>query len=106
MIQLSHLYTTTGKTATLTIWTIASKVMPLLFNTLSKFVMLPSGSGVKTPLANAGNARDTGLTPGSGRLPGGGNGNPLQCSFLENPREGEAWWAAVYGVAQSWTLQM
>ena len=76
MIQLSHLYMTTGKTATLTIWTIASKVMPLLFNTLSKFVMLPSGSGVKNPLANAGNARDTGLTPGSGRLPGGGHGNP------------------------------
>ena len=34
---------------------------------------------------------------------GGGNGNPLQCSCLENPRDGEAWWAAVYGVAQSWT---
>ena len=34
---------------------------------------------------------------------GEGNGNPLQCSCLENPREGEAWWAAVYGVAQSWT---
>ena len=32
-----------------------------------------------------------------------GNGNPLQCSCLENPRDGAAWWAAVYGVAQSWT---
>ena len=32
-----------------------------------------------------------------------GNGNPLQCSCLENPRDGGAWWAAVYGVAQSWT---
>ena len=31
------------------------------------------------------------------------NGNPLQCSCLENPRDGGAWWAAVYGVAQSWT---
>ena len=31
------------------------------------------------------------------------NGNPLQCSCLENPRDGEAWWAAVYGVTQSWT---
>src|SRR5574338_1367179 len=31
------------------------------------------------------------------------NGNPLQCSFLENPRDGGAWWAAVYGVAQSRT---
>ena len=33
-----------------------------------------------------------------------GNGNPLQCSCLENPRVGGARWAAVYGVAQSWTL--
>ena len=33
---------------------------------------------------------------------GEGNGNPLQCSCLENPRDGEAWWAAVSGVAQSW----
>ena len=34
---------------------------------------------------------------------GEGNGNPLQCSCLENPRNGGAWWAAIYGVAQSWT---
>ena len=34
---------------------------------------------------------------------GEGNGNPLQCSWLENPRDGEAWWAAVSGVAQSRT---
>ena len=34
---------------------------------------------------------------------GEGNGNPLQCSCLENPRDGGAWWAAVYGVAQSRT---
>ena len=34
---------------------------------------------------------------------GEGNGNPLQCSCLENPGDGGAWWAAVYGVAQSWT---
>ena len=34
---------------------------------------------------------------------GEGNGNPLQCSFLENPRDGTAWWAAIYGVAQSRT---
>ena len=35
-------------------------------------------------------------------LAGEGNGNPLQCSCLENPRDGGAWWAAVYGVAQYW----
>ena len=34
---------------------------------------------------------------------GEGNGNPLQCSYLENPRGSGAWWAAIYGVAQSWT---
>ena len=34
---------------------------------------------------------------------GEGNGNPLHCSCLENPRDGGAWWAAIYGVAQSWT---
>ena len=34
---------------------------------------------------------------------GEGNGNPLQCSCLKNPRDGGAWWAAIYGVAQSWT---
>ena len=34
---------------------------------------------------------------------GEGNGNPLQCSYLENPRDRGAWWAAVYGVTQSWT---
>ena len=47
----------------------------------------------------------TALTPifGLPIPPGEGNGSPLQCSCLENPRDGGAWWAAVYGVAQSWT---
>ena len=43
---------------------------------------------------------DLGFT---GAWNGEGNGNPLQCSCLENPRDGGAWWAAVYGVAQSQT---
>ena len=58
---------------------------------------------VKNPPADAGDARDMGLIPGLARSPGEGNGNPLQCSCLEDPMDGGAWWAAVYGVAQSWT---
>ena len=46
---------------------------------------------------------ETWSIPGLGRSPGEGNGNPLQCSCLENPRDGGAWWATIYGVAQGWT---
>ena len=53
--------------------------------------------------ASAYNAGDPGLIPGSGRTPGEGNGNPLQYSCLENLMDGAAWWAAVHGVAKSWT---
>ena len=49
------------------------------------------------------NAVDPGLIPGSGRFPGGGHGNPLQYSCLENPRDREAWQATVHGVTKSWT---
>ena len=51
---------------------------------------------VKDPLANAGDVRDAGLIPGLGRTPGGGNGNPLQYSCLENPMERGAWRASLY----------
>ena len=53
---------------------------------------------VKNPFANAGDMRDTGSIPGSGRSPGGGHGNPLQYSALENALDGGAWWATVHGV--------
>ena len=59
---------------------------------------------VKNLPANAGdtcNVRDTGLIPGSGRSPGGGHGNPLQYSCLENPMDRGAWRATVHGVAKS-----
>ena len=46
---------------------------------------------------------DPGLIPVLDRLPGEGNGGPLQYPCLENPWDRGAWWAAVYGVAQSWT---
>ena len=53
---------------------------------------------VKNPPANAGDVRDIGSIPGSGRNPGEGNGNPLQYSCLKNPMDGGAWWAAVHWI--------
>ena len=58
---------------------------------------------VKNPPVNAGNVRNTGLIPGSGRSPGRGNGNPLQYSCLENLMDRGAWWATVHGVTKSQT---
>ena len=49
------------------------------------------------------NAGDPGLIPGLGRSPGGGNGNPLQYSCLENPMDRGAWWAIAHRIAKSWT---
>ena len=51
----------------------------------------------KNPPANAG---DAWFDHGSVRSPGEGNGNPLQCSWLENPMEGRAWWATIHGVTK------
>ena len=58
---------------------------------------------VKNLPANAGDVKDSGSVPGSGRSPGEGNGNPFQCSCLENPMDRGAWQAAVYGVPESQT---
>ena len=52
----------------------------LIRNATSQVVLV-----LKNPTCNAGDVRDMSLIPGSGRSPGGGNGNPLQCSCLENP---------------------
>ena len=53
--------------------------------------------------ANAGNLREAGLIPGSGRSPGGGHGNPLQYSCPENPMDRGAWQATVHSVANNRT---
>ena len=58
---------------------------------------------VENPPASVRDVKDEGSIPGSGRSPGGGNGNPLQYSCLENPMDGGAWRAIVLGVGQSWT---
>ena len=55
---------------------------------------------IKNLPANGGDTRDEGLIPGSGKSPGGGQGNPFQYSCLENPMDRGAWWAAVRGVAK------
>ena len=58
---------------------------------------------VKNPLASAGDIRDMGSIPGSERSPGGGHGNPLQYSCLENSMDRGAWWATVHRVPKSQT---
>ena len=55
---------------------------------------------VKNPPANEG---ERSLNPGSGRSPGGGNGNPFRCSCLENHMDRGAWWAIDHGVAKRQT---
>ena len=60
---------------------------------------------VKNLPANAEDVRDTGLIPGSGRFSGGGPGNPLQCSCLENPMDRGTWWATVLRVTESDTTE-
>ena len=62
-------------------------------------VGFPGGSDGKESACHMG---DLGSVPGLGRSPGGGHGNPLQYSRLENPMDRGAWRAAVHGVAQSW----
>ena len=58
---------------------------------------------VKKPTANAGDIRDVNSIPDPGRSTGGGNGNPLQYSCLENFVDRGAWWATVHGVSKSQT---
>ena len=58
---------------------------------------------IKDGPANAGAIGDKGSIPGLGRSPGGGNGNPLQYSYLENPMDRGACWATVHRVTMSQT---
>ena len=63
-------------------------------------IWFPNGSDGKESACSAG---DLGSIPGSGRVPGEGNGNPLQCSCLKNPMDRGAWRTTVHGIANSWT---
>ena len=60
----------------------------------------------KNPLANAGDTRDEGSIPGSGRSPGEGYGNALQYSCLENPMDGGAWWTTIHGVTELYMTEV
>ena len=71
--------------------------IPVLFGASQVVLVL------KNPPFSAGGVRDTGLTPGLGRAPRGGNGNPLQYSCLGNPTERKAWRAIVHRVTKSRT---
>ena len=75
-------------------------LFPTLGGKYSVFWGFPGGLDSKASACNAGGP---GSIPGLGRSPGEGNGNPFQHSCLENPMDGGAWWAAVHGVAKSWT---
>ena len=58
---------------------------------------------VKNTTCNAGDVRDVGLTPGSGRSAGEGHDKPLQYTYLENPMDRRAWQATIHGVSKSQT---
>ena len=106
---------TTGKTISLTRWTLVGKVMALLFNMLSRLVIaflprskylliswLQSLSTVILEPRKIKSATVSIFFP-SVCPDGEGNGNPLQYSCLENPMDGGAWWATVHGVTKSRT---
>ena len=114
-------YMTTGKAIALTRQNFVGKVMPLLFNMLSRLV-IRRRQWHPTPVLLSGKSHGrrnlVGCSPWGHKESdmtellhfhfslsciGERNGKPLQCSCLENPRDGGAWWAAVYGVTQSWT---
>ena len=120
IVQLSHPYMTTGKIITLARQTFVGKVTSLLLNILSRMVMEKAMATHSNPLAwKMPWTEEPGRLQSMGSLRvdtterlhshfslsciGEGNGNPLQCSCLESPRDGGAQWAAVYGVTQSRT---
>ena len=72
----------------------------LYFQILNYYVDFPGGSDSKASVYNEG---DPGSSPGLGRSPGEGNGNPLQDYCLENPMDRGAWQATAHGVTKNWT---
>ena len=79
---------------------LSSPQPPLFMTFYTRQLGFPGGSAGKESACTAG---DLGSIPGSGRSPGGRNGNPAQYSCLENPVDRGAWQAAVHGATMSWT---
>ena len=77
--------------------------IPVTYNITCQLWASQVALGVKSLPASAGDIRDAGLIPGSGRSPGGEHGNPLQYSWLETPMDRGDWWDTVHRVAKSWT---
>ena len=93
MPALSHQSMSSVRTkSALHLHTVGASYIPMGF---------PDGSAGKESTYDAGDTGDAGLIPGSGRSPGGGNGNPLQYSCLENPMDRGAGWTTVHGTAES-----
>ena len=107
IVQVSHPYMTTGKTIALTRWTFGGKVVCLFFNMLPGFVIafLPRSKHLLISWLQSPSAVILELikTNSSHSHCGECNGAPLQYSCLENPMDGGAWWAAVYGISKSRT---
>ena len=82
---------------------ILKDIRNIFVDPLASVMGFPGGLVVKESSCNAGALKDAGSIPGWGRSPGGGHGNPLQHSCLENPVDRGAWWATVHGVIMSWT---
>ena len=78
-------------------------ILPVLFAPISQARASWVTLVLKNPPANAGNTRDVGSIPGSGRSPGEGNDNPIQYPCLENPMGRGAWWATAHRATKSWT---
>ena len=77
--------------------------LPSLFYSSVSVRAFQAALVVKNLPVNAGDLRDEGSIPGSGRSPGGRRGNPIQYSCLENPMDRIVWWAMVHRVTKSWT---
>ena len=88
-------------TVTYKILSISSPICQDRPGALSPFQRCPGGNVVKSPPANAGDVRDTGLVPRLGRSPGGGLGNPIQYSCPETPMDRGAWRDTVHRVSKS-----